>query len=163
MELLYLWIENDGMTIKNQSFNFSNHVRITFNRSSELTGLLTLAENTNFISRFFGESLALIQGEKVTQFDGGIVNVTGVIGENGVGKTNLLSFVIDLFTDRLPIGERFIIAFKDEKNNSIKIFHTLENFKLLAEGSITNLKIEEPVEQPVEEELKPKAKPKRTS
>lgn len=149
MELLYLWIENDGMTIKNQSFNFSNHVRITFNRSSELTGLLTLAENTNFISRFFGESLALIQGEKVTQFDGGIVNVTGVIGENGVGKTNLLSFVIDLFTDRLPIGERFIIAFKDEKNNSIKIFHTLENFKLLAEGSITNLKIEEPVEQTV--------------
>jgi predicted ATPase len=149
MELLYLWIENDGMTIKNQSFNFSNHVRFIFDKSSEQTGLLTLTENTNFISKFFGESLALIQGENVTQFDGGIVNVTGVIGENGVGKTNLLSFIIDLFTERLPLGEPFIIAFKDEENKSIKIFHTLENFKLTTEGSITDFNIEEPIEQTV--------------
>jgi predicted ATPase len=147
MELLYLWIENDGMTIKNQSFNFSNHIRITFNKSNELTGLISLKENPNFISRFFGENLAPFQGEKATQFDAGIVNVTGVIGENGVGKTNLLSFIIELLTDRLPIGERFIIAFKDEKNKSIKIFHTIENFKLLVEGSISSLKIENPVEQ----------------
>lgn len=149
MELLYLWIENDGMTIKNQSFNFSNHIGFTFDKSGEQTGFLTLIENPNFISNFFGDSLALIQGDKVTQFDGGIVNVTGIIGENGVGKTNLLCFLIDLFTDRLPIGERFIIAFKDEINKSIKIFHTLEKFKLTAEGSITDFTIEQPVEQTV--------------
>lgn len=149
MELLYLWIKNDGMTIKNQSFNFSNHVRITFEKSGEQTGFLTIIENPNFISNFFRDSLALIQGDEVSQFDGGIVNVTGIIGENGVGKTNLLSFLIDLFTNRLPIGEQFIIAFKDEINKSIKIFHTLENFKLTAEGFITDYAIEQPIEQTV--------------
>jgi predicted ATPase len=149
MELLYLWIENDGMTIKSQSFNFSNHVRFTFDKSGEQNGFLTLIENPNFISNFFGDSLTIIQEDKVTQFDGGIVNVTGIIGENGVGKTNFLSFLIDLFTDRLPIGERFIIAFKDEINKSIKIFHTLEKFILTAEGSITDFTIEQPVEQTV--------------
>jgi predicted ATPase len=149
MELLYLWIENDGMTIKDQSFNFSNHVRITFERSTEFTGLLTITENPNYISNFFGESLSHIQDDKIHQFDGGIVNVTGVIGENGVGKTNLLSFLIDLLTGNLPLGERFIVAFKDEKNKSIKIFHTIENYKLFTEGSISDFDIELPVEQTV--------------
>jgi hypothetical protein len=149
MELLYLWIENDGMTIKNQSFNFSNHVGFTFDKSGEHAGILTLKENPNFISNFFGDGLTLFQGDKATQFNGGIVNVTGIIGENGVGKTNFLSFLIDLFTDRLPLGVRFIIAFKDEINKSIKIFHTLENFKLTAEGFITDITIEQPVEQTV--------------
>lgn len=149
MELLFLWIENDGMTIKNQSFNFSNHVRLTFSRSTDLAGLLVLTESPNFISNFFGESLVYMQGEQINRFDGGIANVTGVIGENGVGKTNFLSYLIDLFTDNLPIGERFIVAFKDEKSKLIKIFHTLENFKLTVEGSITDFKIEEPIEQNV--------------
>ncbi|GAB3928124.1 AAA family ATPase [Larkinella terrae] len=149
MELLYLWIENDGMTIKNQSFNFSNHITFEFDNTSEYVGNLTLTENSNFISNFFGNNLALIRGEKATQFDGKIVNVTGIIGENGVGKTNLLSFIIDLFTDRLPTGEKFIIAFKDERNKSIKIFHTIKNFILTAKGSISDYKIENPIEQTI--------------
>ncbi|MEI8202414.1 MAG: hypothetical protein WCH34_05345 [Bacteroidota bacterium] len=149
MELLYLWIENDGMTIRNQSFNFSNHIFFQFEKNSDFAGVLYLKENLNFISNFFGDSLPLFQGGKETLMEGRIVNITGIIGENGVGKSNLFQFIIDLFTNRLPQKQKFIIAFKDEKNNSIKIFHTIENFKLKALGSISNYKIETPILQEV--------------
>lgn len=149
MELLYLWIENDRMTIKNQSFNFTNHIFFQFDKTDETQGLLTLTENPNFLSNFFGNSLSLIHGQQVTEFSGGIVNVTGIIGENGVGKTNLLSFIIDLLTDNLPIGERFIVAFKDNTNKTIKIYHTLENFTLTTNGSVSDFEISQPIEQTV--------------
>ena len=147
MELLYLWIDNDGMTIKNQSFNFSNHIHFTFERNGENNGLISLVENPNYIDNFFGESLTLFHGDQATKLNGRILNVTGIIGENGVGKTNLLKFIIDLLTDRLPIREKFIVAFKDDINKSIKIFHTLENFNLTTHGSISGFIIENPVEQ----------------
>jgi len=147
MELLYLWIENDGMTIKNQSFNFSNHINFIFSETDDNTGLLTLSENPNYIEDFFGGSLTLFEGDKAQKFNGGIVNVTGIIGENGVGKTNLLNFIIDLFTDRLPLGERFVIAFKDIENKAIKIFHTIEGYNINIDGGISNFIIEKPVLQ----------------
>lgn len=149
MELLYLWIENDGMTIKNQSFNFSNHIFFQFEKPDDSQGVLTLTENSNFIPNFFGDSLSLTQGERVIGFTGGIANVTGIIGENGVGKTNLLEFIIALLIDNLPIGEEFVVAFKDVQNEIIKIFHTLKDFKLTTSGSVYGFKISEPVEQTV--------------
>lgn len=149
MELLYLWIENDGMTIKNQPFNFSNHIFFQFDKTDEKQGVLTLAENPSYIPNFFCDSLSLIQKQQVTELKGGITNVTGIIGENSVGKTNLLSFIIDLVTDNLPIGERFIVAFKDNKNKEIKIFHTLENFILITDGGVKDFEISQPIEQTI--------------
>ncbi len=153
MELLYLWIDNDRMTIKNQSFNFSNHIFFHFDKPNDTHGELILTENPNYIPYFFGNSLHLLRNDRVTEFTGGIVNVTGIIGENGVGKTNLLSFIIDLLTDKLPIGEKFVVVFKDNKNKLIKIYHTLKNFKLTTTGFVSGFEISDPVEQTLYEFL----------
>ena len=147
MELLYLWIENDGMTIKNQSFNFSNHINFNFEKKSESAGQLILRENSNFISNFFGNSMTLLQEGRAGNYEGGIVNVTGIIGENGVGKTNILSYLTGLLTNNSPIGETYIAAFKDEQSSSIKIFYAIENFELTTSGSVSGFNIEQPVER----------------
>jgi len=147
MELLYLWIDNDYKTIKNQSFNFSNHIEFTFKRTSKLNGKLFLKENPNYIENFFDESSSLLKSDEEIKLNGGIVNITGIIGKNGVGKTNLINFIIDVLTERNPLKGDLIIAFKDRENKSIKIFHTIQKLKLSTVGSIKGFKVEKPILQ----------------
>jgi predicted ATPase len=149
MELLYLYIVNDRITIRNEGFNFSNQFFFNYEKSGELSGKLKITENPNYIEDFFGKTPDLITTEKVTRLSGGIVNVTGIIGENGSGKINLLTFLTKLFTDSLPLGEEFIVAFKNLSSHSVTIYYTLKGSQINTEDSIGDWLIERPVKQKV--------------
>ena len=68
--LQYLWIEKYGC-IEKQDFNFSNRVNIKFDYEKKN---LSIEENKNFCENFFGKS----------------IEVSCIVGQNGVGKTTLL-------------------------------------------------------------------------
>jgi len=145
MELLFLWIENDGITIKNQSFNFSNHIKFQLEEIEEFHKRITLIEEENFIDSFFDNSSSIIFGNSVLQAENRIANVTAVIGENGVGKTNLLNYIKDCFEGKTPVNSEYILAFKDLEKNIIKFYHTLKESKLEIIGPITGFTIDEPI------------------
>jgi len=71
MELVYLWVE-EYKNIKNQGFNFSP--RFTCNYEN---GELTIEEKKDYVS-IFSEN----------------INVTAIVGENGAGKSAILSSMI---------------------------------------------------------------------
>jgi hypothetical protein len=147
MELLFLWIENDGITIKNQSFNFSNHIKFHLEKIGESTKRLTLIEQENYIDGFFCNTTSIIFGTRVVEVENPIANVTAVIGENGVGKTNLLNYIIDCFEGKIPINSEYILVFKDSEKKIIKCFHTLKDCELRISGSISDFTIDEPIHE----------------
>lgn len=74
MELHYIWIR-DFKNIKEQGFSFSDRYRITYD-SDRAT--LDISVNPTYFPNFF---------------PGKISSVTGVIGSNGAGKSNLFEFI----------------------------------------------------------------------
>jgi len=77
MELVYLYIGDDGRNIKNCEFNFSPKYRFHFDK------------NRKKLSLKIGEQLTL------GWFGNNIDNVTAIIGKNGTGKSNLIDCVIN--------------------------------------------------------------------
>ncbi|PWG78053.1 AAA family ATPase [Pararcticibacter amylolyticus] len=74
MELHYIWIR-DFKNIKEQGFSFSDRYRITYDPDQ---AILDIAVNPNYFPNFF---------------PGKISSVTGIIGANGAGKSNLFEFI----------------------------------------------------------------------
>lgn len=74
MELLFTWIKG-FRNIKNQGFNFSSKFMVTFDEESKV---LSISKAKNDLLNFFGEN---------------ITSVTGIVGANGVGKSNILSWI----------------------------------------------------------------------
>ncbi len=74
MLLHYVWIK-DYLNIKEQGFHFTDEYSFSYDKNP---GKLFINKNKNHIPNFFGEN---------------ILSVTGVIGENGSGKSNLLNFI----------------------------------------------------------------------
>ncbi|WP_373001195.1 AAA family ATPase [Sulfurimonas sp.] len=72
MELVYLWVE-DYKNIKQQGFNFSPRFECKYD---EKTKVLTIDEKEH-IEDFFGKN----------------INVTAIVGENGSGKSSILSCI----------------------------------------------------------------------
>ena len=102
MELIYIWIK-DYKNIQNQGFNFSHRWRFDYDTDNCILDMEDRKDTV--IDNFFGEH---------------IVNVTAIVGENGVGKSNLLGFIMN----RLKGGfweNQFILVFFD--NTTIKIWH----------------------------------------
>jgi hypothetical protein len=103
MELLYIWIEK-YKNIHRQGFNFSpkHHFEFDFDKE-ELTHK---EKDYNLPNDFFGDN---------------IVNVTGVIGKNGSGKSNLLEFIKDEIFSNHQQEIPFLFCFIFE--NTIKIYY----------------------------------------
>ena len=79
MELLYIWIY-DYININQCGFSFSSRVRITQESSIQKQEIKLIVENNvNYIENFFGSN---------------ITGVTAIIGGNGVGKSNLLDYLV---------------------------------------------------------------------
>lgn len=74
MELQYIWIK-DFKNIKEQGFSFSNRYSIDYDPTQHR---LEIVENPFHIPKFF---------------PGNISSVTGMVGANGAGKSNLFEFI----------------------------------------------------------------------
>ncbi|MFH7014680.1 AAA family ATPase [Flavobacterium sp. FlaQc-47] len=74
MKLCYIWIE-DYKGFINQGFNFDTEYRYFYSATGNK---ITRAKNRRHISNFFGE---------------GITEITGIIGKNASGKTNILELI----------------------------------------------------------------------
>lgn len=76
MELLYLWIK-EYKGLKEVGLNLSNQFRFHYH---EKENTLDVKPVENYIPSFFGDN---------------ITNFTGIIGENGAGKTSVLRYIIE--------------------------------------------------------------------
>lgn len=74
MELSFIWVEQ-FKNIFNAGFNLSSRFIFSFNNSNKE---LTVRPNPLHINNFFGDRIS---------------NITGIIGQNGSGKTNLLELI----------------------------------------------------------------------
>ena len=83
MELIYLYIDDDGKNIKDCEFNFSPEYRISYNRKQRF---ITIEKNDCYLPYFWEVS--------------NISNITAIIGKNGAGKSNLLEFIFRYYTSR---------------------------------------------------------------
>lgn len=75
MELIYLYIGDIGRQIKNQGFNFSNKYDVFYTGMGEN---LTIKKKQNPIPKIYGDH---------------IVNITALVGQNGVGKSTILNLL----------------------------------------------------------------------
>jgi predicted ATPase len=92
MELIYLWIDRYANIIE-KGFNFSPEYNITYDEET----LLIKNKQNNLINLFHENFL----------------NITAIIGENGSGKTSLLSFMEYFFLNNGLVSYRCILVLKD--------------------------------------------------
>jgi hypothetical protein len=97
MELLYIRIRTyKGLT--DIDLNFSSQFRFHF---LEKTNTIEIKETENFIDNFFGNN---------------INNFTGLIGQNGTGKTSVLRYIMQYFGNgNNEIDEKTIAVFYSKK------------------------------------------------
>jgi AAA15 family ATPase/GTPase len=112
MELIYIWVDN-YRNIQNMGFNFSPRFNVDFNKQNEQSEhpTLLIKENSSYIKLF---------EEKVD-------NITGIIGKNGSGKTNILDLLGAKRYDRSSFGNY-------ETQKYFLIYH-LEGNRFAFEGS----------------------------
>lgn len=99
MELVYLWIDHYANIIK-KGFNFSPEYIITYDEET-----LSIKNKQNNSINLFHENF---------------LNITAIIGENGSGKTSLLSFIEYFFlNDPLIATYSCILILKDDEGRLI--------------------------------------------
>lgn len=106
MQLAFIWAEDFGC-ISKQGFNFDGNFELLYNSDSKV---LSIKENENYIADFFDDK------EKV-------VDVTGIVGENGAGKTTVLNLIKDIFSQNgASTEQKYIIAFTKKQNKTKEIY-----------------------------------------
>lgn len=95
MELMYIWIEKYH-NIKNQGFNFSNKHVCEFNGENNI--------NIDFKPYEIPEDFFCLNSNVSSEEHGKIVNMIGIVGENGAGKSSILDFVMEK-VNSLVLGE----------------------------------------------------------
>src|ERR1700694_4704005 len=109
MELLYLWID-DFRNIKQQGFNFSSK----FNFSISAVG------DTN--KRDYQLSIE-INKEHVDLFPKNILDVTGIVGKNGSGKSSILHCLKLMSGQFARLTSPLILAVLDPEAKKISTFY----------------------------------------
>ena len=99
MQLLYVWIES-YRNIQKQGFSFSSEFLFEYD---PIGNVLTITDNPNYIPDFFGKD---------------IVEVTGIVGKNGSGKSTVLDFY--LFTQSYDNVGIYFTVYYDERSISVK-------------------------------------------
>lgn len=87
MKLLYLWVENHKEMIKNQYFNISNSYHISFDIKYNR---LHISKNKEYIENFYGNN---------------ILDITAIVGKNGVGKTTITRSLYDICNSVNPVDD----------------------------------------------------------
>jgi predicted ATPase len=120
MELLFLWLDNSYINFKNTTFNFSNRYKAICSVEYGKKAKIEIEEYSNYIPNFFNKLFV------ENQFKGSnVVNVTGIIGENGIGKTNLCLSLIDILNIGNITPYNYMIGFKSLKINEIIVYSNL--------------------------------------
>ena len=112
MELIYLWIK-EHKNISNQGFNFSPRFECKFDGSN-----LIVTKNKDYDISIFPDN----------------INITLIVGENGSGKTSILSTILDFF---IEYNDSIIIFAIDKKlYSNYKIYNYDEKIEILDTSSI---------------------------
>ena len=122
MELVYLWVEK-YKNIEKQGFNFSPRFRCEFKDEYEKY----IDTDGKEKEKLKDNCELIVNGNKdyVTIFPDNI-NITAIVGENGSGKSSILSVLIDLFT------ETYTSYLDEEKyRNYIAIYKYQEKYHYL--------------------------------
>lgn len=92
MKICFVWIDN-FRNLENLSLNLSSEIKFKFN---EKENKLTISEKFPELSNFFGDSIS---------------DVTGIIGKNGSGKSNVLELLCKVLKEsKTAISSDFIIV-----------------------------------------------------
>ncbi|PQQ45491.1 hypothetical protein C6A34_19360 [Bacillus thuringiensis] len=106
MQLAFIWTEDFGY-ISKQGFNFDGNFEFLYNPDIKI---LHIKENENYIDDFFDDT------KKIS-------DVTGIVGENGAGKTTVLNLIKNIFSQGgIFTNQKYIIAFTKKQNNTKKIY-----------------------------------------
>ncbi|HDR8434270.1 TPA: AAA family ATPase [Bacillus cereus] len=106
MQLAFIWTDDFGY-ISKQGFNFDGNFEFLYNPDSKI---LYIKENENYIDDFFDDE------KKIT-------DVTGIVGENGAGKTTVLNLIKNIFSQGgIFTNQKYIIAFTKKQNKTKKIY-----------------------------------------
>lgn len=125
MELVYLWVKK-YKNIEEEGFNFSSKFQCNFNQEKLE---LSITKNDNYINNFFGDK----------------INVTGIVGENGSGKSSILEILSNKYNE-FDISAGLFFVFYDNNNDKIlfrgaKEKEKVENiYKLELQQTINALK-----------------------
>ncbi|WP_139823550.1 AAA family ATPase [Bacillus toyonensis] len=113
MELIYIWI-GKYHNINNQEFNFSNKYICEFDKDKNINVGVKLNE--------IPEGFFKLNSHISSEANGQIVNITGIVGENGAGKSSVLDYILEKLNN-LVLGEfqnfekdEQILAIVREKN-----------------------------------------------
>ncbi|MFE9080926.1 AAA family ATPase [Bacillus mobilis] len=90
MELLYVWI-NKYHNIKKQEFNFSNKYVCEFDKENNINVDIKLKE--------IPEDFFKLNSNTLSEKNGQIMNITGIVGENGAGKSSVLDYIMEKLND----------------------------------------------------------------
>ena len=88
MELVYLWVK-EYKNIKNQGFNFSPRfncqLKAEYNKNGDLKNQceLTIVKDNKYIKIFPKK-----------------INLTGIVGKNGVGKSSILDLLMNRYLNK---------------------------------------------------------------
>jgi predicted ATP-binding protein involved in virulence len=98
MELVYLWVDK-YKNIQNQGFNFSPRFRCEYDEDTKELNIIDKDETGEFYPKnFFGDN----------------INVTAIVGENGSGKSSILTEILKCIENR-----KNIFLFHDKNLNQI--------------------------------------------
>lgn len=122
MELAYIWVKN-FRNIESQGFNISSKLLFNYN---EKENKVTVKKNPNYVKNFFGKNIS---------------NVTGIVGKNASGKTNLLELINYIMNEgRSRINSPFIVVYSQGDKHFGQYYKLKEpNAKSISFSEYTNI------------------------
>lgn len=114
MELVYLWVE-DYKNIQKQGFNFSPRFRCDYD---EEKNELTINENKDYVSIFPDN-----------------INVTVIVGENGSGKSSLLTYLCMIANS---VARNIFACILKENLIEIQVYNDFQELKIINNSSYKN-------------------------
>jgi predicted ATPase len=131
MKLVYLWIENYEERIKNMELTICNSYHINYNIESST---LNISKNKEYIRGFYGKN---------------ILDITAIVGQNGVGKTTLTRCLYDLCESVYPVSKehsdyitKHILVFETGRPRQVIVYYYLSHsLKIETSGGVNVISV----------------------